>query len=89
LLGIILSAWLWHPLAALGLGFATGAAAAMFTVAVLRGLNLPRWIAWSVAAIAFAAILSHAIGGFAATQDTLDRVGVQIGQRRLTLLSLL
>lgn len=89
LLGIILSAWNWHPLAALGLGFATGAAAAMFSIAVLRGLNLPRSIAWTAAAIAFAAILSHAIGGFAATRETLERVGIDIGARRLTLLSLL
>ncbi|MDQ0249044.1 small-conductance mechanosensitive channel [Sphingomonas kyeonggiensis] len=89
LLGIILAGWNWHPLAALGLGFATGAAAAMFSIAVLRGLNLPRSIAWTAAAIAFAAILSHAIGGFAATRETLERVGIDIGARRLTLLSLI
>ena len=89
LLGIMIAAWPWQPLAQLGLGFACGAAAALFAVAVLRGLNLPRWVAWTVAAIAFAAILSHAIGGFVETQATLDRVGVQIGQRRVTLLSLL
>lgn len=88
LLGIALAAWPWHPLAALGLGFAAGAATALFTVAILRGLNLPRWIAWTVAALAFAIILSHAIGGFDATQEALDRVGVRIGARRLTLLSL-
>lgn len=89
LLGIALVAWPWHPLASLGLGFACGAAAAMAAVEVLRGLNLPRWIAWTVAALVLAAILSHAIGGFAETQATLDRIGVRIGQRRVTLLSLL
>lgn len=89
LLGIILAGWAWHPLAALGLGFATGAAAAMFAIAVLRGLNLPRSVAWTAAVIAFAAILSHAIGGFDATRETLERVGIDIGQRRITLLSLL
>lgn len=89
LLAIILAAWPWRPLAALGLGFACGAAAALAAIAVLRGLNLPRWAAWTVAALLFAAILSHAIGGFAQTQATLDRVGIQIGQRRFTLLSVL
>ncbi len=87
-LGTVLAAWDWHPLAALGLGIATGAAVMMALVAVLRGLNMPRWIAWVVAAIAFAAIVSHAVGGFDQAQAVLDRVGVQIGKRRLTLLSL-
>jgi small-conductance mechanosensitive channel len=89
LLGLILAAWNWHPLATLGLGLATGAATALALVAVIRGLQLPRWLAWAVAGIAFAAILSHAIGGFAQTQATLDRVGFRIGTRNLTLLSLL
>ena len=87
LLAIIAASWPWHALGALGIGVAEGAAAALLVVAVLRGLNLPRWAAWTMAALAFAAILSHAVGGFAATQATLDSVGVRIGQRRLSLLS--
>ena len=89
LLAIIAAAWPWPPLAALGLGVASGAAAAMLTVAVLRGLNLPRWAAWTLAALAFTAILSHAIGGFSVVETTLDRVGVQVGARRFTVLSAL
>jgi small-conductance mechanosensitive channel len=88
LLAIMLNAWPWHPLSELILGLATGATAARFTVAVLRGLNIPRSIAWAAGALAFAAIVSHAIGGFEATRETLDRVGIEIGQRRLTLLTL-
>lgn len=89
LLAIISAAWPWPPLAALGLGLATGAAAAMLAIAVLRGLNLPRWAAWTLAALAFTAILSHAIGGFSVVEITLDRVGVEVGARRFTLLSVL
>ncbi|RYD59805.1 MAG: mechanosensitive ion channel [Sphingomonadales bacterium] len=89
LLAIISAAWPWPPLAALGLGLATGAATAMLAVFVLRGLNLPRWAAWTLAALAFTAILSHAIGGFSVVETTLDRVGVQVGARRFTLLSVL
>ncbi len=88
LLGMLMAGWPWHPLAALLIGLITGVAAARFAVAVLRGLNLPRSVAWTAAAIAFAAIFSHAIGGFAATRETLERVGIDIGTRRLTLLSL-
>jgi small-conductance mechanosensitive channel len=89
LLGLLLAGWHWRALGALGLGFATGAATAMLVVVALRALHIPRWAAWTVAGIAFAAIVSHAIGGFAATRETLDAVGIQIGQRRLTLLSVL
>jgi small-conductance mechanosensitive channel len=89
LLAIVLAAWPWHALSALGLGFAAGAAAALFSVAILRGLNLPRWLAWTVAALAFAAVVSHAIGGFAATRETLERIGIDIGERRLTLFSVI
>jgi small-conductance mechanosensitive channel len=89
LLAIILAAWPWQPLAALGIGFAEGAAAARLSIAVLRGLSLPRWAAWTFAALVFTAIFSHAIGGFGMVQETLDRVGVQVGQRRFTLLSAL
>jgi len=89
LLAIILAAWRWQPLAALGIGFAEGAAAARLSIAILRGLSLPRWAAWTFAALVFTAIFSHAIGGFAMVQNTLDRVGVEVGQRRFTLLSAL
>ncbi|RYY24960.1 MAG: mechanosensitive ion channel [Sphingomonadales bacterium] len=89
LLATILAAWPWHPLASLGLGFACGAATAMLIATVLRGLHLPRWVAWALAALAFTAILSQAIGGFSVVETTLDRVGVQVGARRFTLLSAL
>ena len=89
LLAVILAAWPWQPLADLGLGLACAAATAMLVLIVLRGLNLPRWAAWTLAALAFTAILSHAIGGFAMVETTLDRVGIQIGVRRITLLSVI
>ena len=89
LLAIVLAAWPWQPLAALALGLTCGAATAMLVSAVLRGLNLPRWAAWTLAALAFTAILSNAIGGFSVVETTLGRVGVQVGARRFTLLSAL
>ncbi|TGX52617.1 mechanosensitive ion channel [Sphingomonas gei] len=87
LLSIVAVSWPWGPLAALILGLLEGFAVAMLVGGVLRGLNLPRWAAWTLAALAFTAILSNAIGGFAMVEATLDRVGIQIGQRRLSLLS--
>lgn len=88
LLAVLAESWSWQPLAALGIGIAEGAALGMVAIDILRGLHLPRWAAWTVAAILFTAVLSHAIGGFAAVSETLDRVGVRVGHRSFTLLSL-
>ena len=89
LLAIVSAAWEWHALAALGLGVATGAAVAMLTVAILRGLHLPRWAAWTMAAIAFTAVLSRAVGGFGNVRAKLDAFGLQLGTMRFSLLSVL
>ncbi|AQR74300.1 mechanosensitive ion channel family protein [Sphingomonas sp. LM7] len=89
LLAILAASWPWMALGALVTGLAEGFAVAMLASTVLRALNLPRWAAWALAALAFTIVLSHAIGGFAVVETTLDRVGIQIGQRRLSLLSAL
>jgi small-conductance mechanosensitive channel len=89
LLALIAASWPWMPLARLMVGLVEALAVAMLAATVLRGLNLPRWAAWTLAALAFTAILSSAIGGFAVVETTLDRVGIQVGQRRFSLLSAL
>jgi small-conductance mechanosensitive channel len=89
LLAILAASWPWMPLGALVTGLAEGFAVAMVAATILRALNLPRWAAWALAALAFTVVLSHAIGGFAVVETTLDRVGIQIGQRRFSLLSAL
>jgi len=87
LLAIVANAWPWTTLAAMLLGIALGAATAMTVMTVMRGLHMPRWSAWAVSAIVFVAILSHALGGFNVITDTLDRIGVDVGSRRLSLLA--
>ncbi len=87
LLAIALNAWPWAPLAMAGLGFALASASAMTMLVFMRGLHMPRWSAWLAAAAVFAAILSHAIGGFNVITDTLDRIGMDVGSRRISLLA--
>lgn len=87
LLAITINAWPWAPLAEAGLGFALASASAMTVLVFMRGLHMPRWSAWLAAAAVFAAILSHAIGGFNVITDTLDRIGMDVGTRRISLLA--
>lgn len=89
LIAILAVAWPWHFTAVVGLGFAEGATVAMLAVAVLRGLNLPRWAAWTMAGLAFTTIFSRAVGGLGAIRNALDQVGTPIGNMRVSLLSAL
>jgi small-conductance mechanosensitive channel len=87
LLAIALNAWPWAALARAELGFALASASAMTMLVFMRGLHMPRWSAWAAAAAVFAAILSHAIGGFNVITGTLDRIGMDVGTRRISLLA--
>lgn len=88
LLAVIAGSYAWHPLSAFGIGLALGAATAKLTIDVLRGLHLPRWAAWSIGTVVFVAVLSNAIGGFDNVTGSLERIGFDVGRRRLSLLSL-
>jgi small-conductance mechanosensitive channel len=79
----------WPPLAAMILGLALGAAAASLIVGLVRGLQLPRWIALLLAGIAFAAIVARSIGGLRPITALLNRVGVTFGDTRISLLTAL
>ncbi|MFL9839522.1 mechanosensitive ion channel domain-containing protein [Sphingomonas sp. ST-64] len=87
LLAIVANVWPWSPLAAAVLGFALASASAMTMLVFMRGLHMPRWSAWLAAAVVFVAILSQAIGGFDVITTTLDRIGMDVGKRRLSLLA--
>ncbi|MES2336751.1 MAG: mechanosensitive ion channel domain-containing protein [Pseudomonadota bacterium] len=87
LLAILARVWPWPPLAAFGIGIALGSATAALVVQLLRGVHLARWMAWTVAALVFVAILSQSVGGLAPITDTLDAIGFDVGKRRFSLLS--
>jgi len=89
LLAILLNAVHWPPLAGFPIGLALGAATALMSVSILRGLGIPRWMARAVALILFIALFSHAVGGLAPISQTLERIGFDIGTRRFSLLSLI
>ncbi|MDE0879851.1 MAG: mechanosensitive ion channel [Sphingomonas bacterium] len=89
LLGIVVSAYAWPPVAGIPIGLALGAAAALFVQQVLRGLGIARWISWIVATIVFIALFSRAVGGLDAISNTLDLVGFNVGRRRFSLLAMI
>ncbi|WP_033920690.1 mechanosensitive ion channel family protein [Sphingomonas sp. 37zxx] len=87
LLAIILGVRSWQALATLPIGFALSVAAALASVALLRGANLSRWVSWGIAVFVFTALFSHAVGGFTPITTVLGRIGLEVGTKRVTLLS--
>jgi len=79
----------WPPTAAFLLGLIAAGAAALAVRNVVRGVNMPRWVAWSLALFLFVAILADAVGGLAKVTGPLDLVAFTIGRRRLSLLALI
>jgi small-conductance mechanosensitive channel len=79
----------WPPAAAFLLGLVAAAAAALVVRNVVRGVNLPRWVAWALALFLFVAILADAVGGLDKVSGPLDTLAFTIGSRRLSLLALI
>jgi len=88
-LAILINMDKWPPIAAAPIGLALGVATAMAALTILRGLGIPRWMAWLVAVALFVALFSHAVGGLHPITVTLERIGFDIGKRRFSMLSLL
>lgn len=89
LLAIVFYLWPWSTLAALGFGFALGAATAMLVLELMRGLSMPRLAARLISIVILVAILSSAIGGLNEITDLLESIGFNIGARRFSLLSVI
>ncbi|MEA3052311.1 MAG: hypothetical protein QOG72_1214 [Sphingomonadales bacterium] len=89
LAALVLNADAWRPLGAIVVGVALAGWAAMLVSGLVRGLQMPRWIAALLAAVAFFALLARAVGGLKPITDTLDRVGFTAGDTRVSLLTVL
>ncbi|HEX8511914.1 MAG TPA: mechanosensitive ion channel domain-containing protein [Allosphingosinicella sp.] len=88
-IALVLNADDWRPLGAIVLGTALAAWSAMLVSGLVRGLQMPRWIAALLAAVTFFALLARAVGGLKPITDTLDRVGFNAGDTRVSLLTVL
>jgi len=88
-LAIALRVQPWPPLAAFLLGLVAAAAAALLIRNIVRGVHLPRWVAWALALFLFVAILADSVGGLAKITGPLDALAFNVGTRRLSLLMLI
>ncbi|HEY0413536.1 MAG TPA: mechanosensitive ion channel domain-containing protein [Allosphingosinicella sp.] len=89
LTAIALNADAWRPLALIVLGIGMAVPAALLVLGVLRGLQMPGWIAALLAAVSFVALLGRAVGSLKPVTDLLDRVGFDAGKIRVSLLTVM
>jgi small-conductance mechanosensitive channel len=87
LLAIVLNVDHWRPLGAIVLGAALAGAAAMLVWGLIRGLDMPRWIAALLSGAAFVALMARALGGLQPITHALDRVGFTVTKHRISLLT--
>jgi small-conductance mechanosensitive channel len=90
LLSLLANAWVWQTPAAIAIGLAMAASVSLCVRSILRGLQMPRWATWLVAATLFVLVLSNTIRN--ATSDfnllaMLDSIGFSVGKRHVSLLS--
>ncbi|HIV77821.1 MAG TPA: mechanosensitive ion channel [Candidatus Sphingomonas excrementigallinarum] len=80
--------WPWDSLAGVPIGLALGASVARAGFQLLRGLNLPRWLAWVFAIVCFVALFSREIGGLEPVSRLAEQIGFTIGSRRFSVMLL-
>lgn len=79
----------WWTFTDMILGFGWGVSAGYIVWHVCRAVNFARWIAFGLGFLTFALILINAIGGLDRVTFVFDRIGVDVGDTRISLLTLL
>ena len=87
--GVATAFWTAMSIGQLVVGIGLGLSVALLAGYALRTLSIPRWATLPLALLLFLTIVSGTNGGLAPVGATLDTVGISLGKRRVTLLSLL
>jgi small-conductance mechanosensitive channel len=89
LLAIAVLADDWPNVPDLILGLALAVACALLINRLVRSLAMPHWVALLLAAVAFGAVFAKAVGGLRPVTRLLDSLGFQVGDTRISVLTLL
>lgn len=88
-LGIAFFSFDWWTYTDLIIGAGWGLCAGYLVWHIIRASGFTRWIGMAAAAVTFGLILSNAVGGLERVTLVLDRIGVDVGDTRISLLTLL
>ena len=79
----------WWTITDLIMGLGSGIATAFVVWHFTRAVNFSRWVAGGLGLVAFVFIGSNSVGGVERVTFVLDRIGVTIGENRISMLTLL
>ena len=88
-LGIAIVSEPWPDLPEFILGVAVSIWSALLVWEFILGLNMPRWVAALLAAVAFVALLADVLDGLQPVMNVLDKIGFTAGKTRFSLLTVL
>jgi small-conductance mechanosensitive channel len=86
-IAIVIEPWLDFAEFLLGVGM--GVAAGLLAYQFIRGLHLPRWAAALLGGVTFVAIFADVMDGLEPVTGALHQVGFNVGDTRISLLTLL
>lgn len=88
-LGIAFFAMDWWTFTDLIIGAGWGLCAGYLVWHIVHATSFARWIALTAGVFTFGLVLSNAVGGLERVSFVLDRIGVTVGENRISLLTIL
>ncbi len=85
LCGIFLAAYPWHLIAHVVFSLTIAITVGLFANDLIRGVRMPDWLGTIVGLALFVTIGSGLVGGIAPIAEAMERVGFDLGSRRISL----
>ncbi|MFN2259373.1 MAG: mechanosensitive ion channel family protein [Parasphingopyxis sp.] len=89
LIAFIFFALDWWTITDLLLGIGSGLSLALVVWHICRAVNFGRWVSSGLGVIAFTFTVSNSVGGVGRVSFVLDRIGVTVGDTRISILTVL
>lgn len=85
LCGIFLAAYPWHNIAQVVFSLTIAITVGLFANDLIRGVRMPDWLGTIIGLALFITIGSGLVGGIAPIAEAMERVGFDLGSRRISL----
>jgi small-conductance mechanosensitive channel len=85
LCGIFLAAYPWHLIAQVIFSLTIAITVGLFANDLIRGVRMPDWLGTAIGLALFVSIGSGLVGGIAPIAEAMERVGFDLGSRRISL----
>lgn len=88
LCGFFLAIWPWHLIPQVVFSLTIAITVGLFSNDLIRGVRMPDWLGSVIGLAMFVSIASGLVGGITPITEAMDRVGVDVGSNRISLLKI-